>query len=131
MSFQYQQSTGILTHDGEELAAGYSGHEDGVNNPAAQDQHGIGPIPQGVYTIEPPHADAQVGPVAMNLIPSPTNEMFGRGDFLIHGDTAAMDHTASHGCIIMPHNVRIEVGTAVVAGDNQLTVVVGQTQAEQ
>jgi hypothetical protein len=123
MSFQYQQSTGILTHDGEELASGYSGNGAGVNNAAMQEVHAIGPIPQGVYTIEPPHADAQVGPVAMRLTPAPENVMFNRGDFLIHGDTAAMDHTASHGCIIMPHAVRVAVGTAAVAGDNQLTVV--------
>jgi hypothetical protein len=123
MSFQYQQSTGILTHDGEELASGYSGNGSGVNNAAMQNVHAVGPIPQGVYTIDPPHADAQVGPVAMRLTPAPENVMFNRGDFLIHGDTAALDHTASHGCIIMPHNVRVEVGTAVVAGDNQLTVV--------
>jgi hypothetical protein len=127
MSFEYQQSTGILKHDGEEMASGYSGNGSGVNNASMQEVHAFGPIPQGVYTIEPPHADAQVGPVAMNLIPSPTNEMFGRGDFLIHGDTAAMNHTASHGCIIMPHNVRVAIGTAVVAGDNQLTVISGQT----
>lgn len=123
MSFQYQQSTGILTKDGVELASGYSGNGEGLNNPAMQDVHNVGPIPQGVYTIEPPHADAEVGPVAMNLIPSPENEMFGRGDFLVHGDTAAMNRTASHGCVIMPHAVRVAVGTAVVAGDNQLIVV--------
>jgi hypothetical protein len=123
MSFEYQQSTGILKHDGEKIATGYSGHEDGVNNPAMQNVHAVGPIPQGVYTIEPPHADAQVGPVAMRLTPAPENEMFNRGDFLIHGDTAAMDHTASHGCIILPHNTRVAIGSAVVVGDNQLTVV--------
>jgi len=123
MSFEYQQSTGILTQDGNVLATGYSGHGDGVNDPALQNQHDIGPIPQGVYTIGMPHADAQVGPIAMRLEPAPDNEMFGRGDFLIHGDTTAMDHTASHGCIIMPHDTRVAIGTAVVDGDDQLTVV--------
>jgi hypothetical protein len=123
MSFQYQQSTGILTHNGVELASDYSGNGPGVNNDADQSVPNVGPIPQGVYTISPPHADAKVGPIAMCLTPAPTNEMFGRGDFLIHGDTAAMNHTASHGCIIMPKVTRVAIGTAVMAGDNQLTVV--------
>ena len=127
MSFQYQQSTGILTHDGEELASGYSGHGPGVNAPNTQNLHGIGPIPQGVYTIAPPHADAQVGPVAMRLTPAPENVMFNRGDFLIHGglssDAITGKETASHGCIVLNHTARVAIGTAVVAGDDQLTVV--------
>lgn len=117
----YSQSTGLFTGAGTSVT-GYSGHGDGLNNPAMQNAHDTGPLPQGGYTIQPPHADHKVGPVAMRLVPSPSNEMFGRGDFLIHGDTAAQNHTASHGCIILPHDVRVKIGTAVLDGDNQLTV---------
>lgn len=117
----YSQSTGLFTGSGI-TATGYSGHGEGLNNPAMQDVHDVGPLPQGVYTIQPPHADPKVGPVAMRLEPSPDNTMFGRGDFLIHGDNAAMDHTASEGCIIIPHDARVKIGEAVTDGDNQLTV---------
>ena len=48
--------------------------------------------------------------------------MFNRGDFLIHGDNTKGDQSASHGCIIMPHGVRIEVGNAVLTGDDVLEV---------
>lgn len=111
-----------MARNGEPLATGYSGNNLGLNNPAAQMQKDVGPVPQGDYTIEPPHADAKVGPIAMRLDPAPGNEMYGRGDFLIHGDNAAMDHTASEGCIIMPREARMAIGAAVLAGDDQLTV---------
>ena|ERR1039457_2179991 len=121
MSFKYSQATGEM--DGADICAqGYSGRGEGLNNPAMQQVHATGPLPQGVYTIQAPHADAKVGPIAMRLVPAAGNQMFNRGDFLIHGDNTAMNHTASEGCIIMPRAVRIAIGKAVLAGDNQLTV---------
>jgi hypothetical protein len=87
-----------------------------------QDAHAEGPLPRGSYTILPPHADPQVGPIAMHLVPAPGNEMFRRGDFLIHGDNPQMNHTASEGCIILAHDARVAIGAAVLAGDNQLEV---------
>ena len=123
MSFEYQQSTGILTHDGEEMATGYAGCGEGLNNPAMQDVHKVGPLPQGLYTILPPCTDPKVGIIAMRLIPDPANEMYGRADFFCHGDNEAMNHTASEGCMVMPHNTRVAIGTAVVDGDDQLTVI--------
>lgn len=122
MSFVYSQSSGKMAHNGSDVAVGYSGHAEGVNDPAMQEISNVGPIPQGHYTISPPHADEQVGPIAMRLTPAPGNLMFGRGDFLIHGDTISMNHTASHGCIILPHDARVQIGAAVLAGDNQLEV---------
>ena len=123
MSFTYQQSTGILTHDGAEVEVGYSGNGQWMNDPASQNVKDHGPIPQGVYTIGEPEQDPVTGPVSMRLQPAAGNEMFGRGDFLIHGDNALMDHTASDGCIILPHPARLTVAAAVLGGDNQLTVV--------
>ena len=123
MAFSYEQATGNFYHDGELLATGYSGYGADANVPQDQDLKDLGPIPVGSYTIGEPHVDEQVGPVAMTLTPAPTNEMFGRGSFLVHGDTAAMNHTASHGCIILNHDARVAIGTAVLNGDNQLEVV--------
>lgn len=121
MSFKYSQTTGRMT--GENLeATGYAGRGYGLNNPAMQNDQFLGPLPQGSYTILAPHADPKVGPVAMQLVPAPGNEMLGRGDFLIHGDNQQMNHTASEGCIILPHDARVAIGAAVLAGDNQLEV---------
>lgn len=118
----YQQSSGLFTLNGQTFV-GYSGHGAGVNAPSMQSVKNVGPIPQGEYTIEPPHADPVVGPVAMRLVPDASNEMFGRGDFLIHGDNQTMNRTASEGCIILPHSARVEIGMAVLDGDDRLTVV--------
>ena len=117
----YSQSTGQLCDaEGNLLATGYSGHGDGVNNPAMQNVHNVGPIPQGVYTVGEPHEPADhLGPLAMPLTPDPANEMFGRSEFFIHGDNAKMSHSASDGCIILDHAAR----AAIFAGsDRQLTV---------
>lgn len=117
----YSQSTGLFTGAGLTVT-GYSGHGEGLDNASMQDVHDIGPLPQGVYTIQPPHADTKVGPVAMRLVPAASNDMHGRGDFLIHGDNAAQNHTASEGCIILPRDVRVKIGEAVLSGDDQLMV---------
>jgi hypothetical protein len=44
--------------------------------------------------------------VVMRLTPDPTNEMFGRSAFLIHGDSIKAPGTASEGCIIQSNPVR-------------------------
>ena len=124
MSFKYSQSTGVLTHDeGGLIGTGYSGHGDGVNNPEMQNVVGIGPVPQGLYTIQPPTEHPKLGRLAMALLPSSENTMFGRSAFFMHGDNSAANHTASEGCIIMAPVIRNAVASAVASGDNQLEVV--------
>lgn len=112
MAWTYSQSTGNLEFNGTFIASGYSGHGDGVNNPADESIRDVGPLPQGTYTIGAPFTHPVCGPESMRLTPDPTNEMFGRDGFLIHGDTAAMNHTASDGCIIMPPAVRQQIATS-------------------
>jgi hypothetical protein len=46
MSWTYKQSTGELDHNGAAIGAGYSGHGAGLNNPAMQNVHDVGPIPR-------------------------------------------------------------------------------------
>jgi hypothetical protein len=45
----------------------------------------------------------------MELQPAPTNQMFGRSGFLMHGDSVKLPDTASHGCIIMARATRERV----------------------
>ncbi len=118
--WSYSQSTGEMTDPaGDLLATGYSGNGDALCNPAMQNVIGHGPIPQGDYEIGPAFADPHKGPDVMRLIPNPANEMFGRDAFLIHGDNAAMDHSASDGCIILDHPFRV---TIAASEDRDLTV---------
>jgi hypothetical protein len=127
MTWTYSQSTGQLSDaDGNLVATGYSGgncgkNPDGVNNPALQDQACIGPLPQGFYGLGVPQDNPRLGPYAIPLTPDATNEMYGRSGFFVHGDTSAMDRSASEGCIIMPRTVREQMYNSQ---DHTLQVVV-------
>jgi hypothetical protein len=117
----YAQETGALRQNGNLVAKGYSGFEDGKNNPAMQAVHNIGPIPQGDWTIEgPPINTAQHGPYVLTLTPAASTNTFGRSGFLIHGDAVKAPGTASQGCIIMPRTAREQVWNS---GDRALEVV--------
>lgn len=93
----------------------YSGRGDGRNNPDMQAIHNTGPLPRGPYTIGEAESHPVLGPLAMPLTPEDGNQMYGRGDFWLHGDNAT--HDASHGCIVpfseQPHNVFCKTGREV------------------
>ena len=91
---------------------GYAGNNQGLNNPLAQNQPNVGPLPQGTYTVG--GTTTRRGPNTRPLIPDPSNNMYGRSGFLLHGDNAALNNTASEGCIIIPPQCR----TAVPAGES-------------
>jgi lipoprotein-anchoring transpeptidase ErfK/SrfK len=103
---KWSQSKGELTKNGEFWARGYSGHGDGINNPAYQQVHDVGPLPQGQYKILPPTNSPRTGPFTLPLIALDIDKCFGRSDFRIHGDNAQGNQSASHGCIILPRAVR-------------------------
>lgn len=120
MSWTYQITSGTLLNQNSIVVGhGYSGHGDGLNNPASCNVKDVGPLPQGSYTIGPPADNPHVGLFAMALTPDPSNEMFGRSGFFIHGDNPQMNHTASDGCIILANAIRRDIAGS---GDNQLTV---------
>ncbi|MFO0453000.1 MAG: RHS repeat-associated core domain-containing protein [Pseudomonadota bacterium] len=111
----YSQSTGnfTCTNDitGQQYlsCSGYSGRGSGLDNPAAQNQPYIGPIPQGDYTVGSP--TRRRGPLTLPLTPHAGNTMFGRSGFLIHGDNRAQNRTASEGCIIVDIKCRAGIPT--------------------
>ncbi|MEW5745526.1 MAG: tlde1 domain-containing protein [Nitrospirota bacterium] len=126
--WEYSQSTGDIYYvdDTTELpyiqGRGYAGHGEGLNNPDMQDIPNIGPPPEGDYTIGPEQTNVTgSGTVlrgSMRLTPSPENEMYGRGGFLIHGgNMQTMD--SSRGCIILRRDMRDIIGGS---GDNALRV---------
>jgi hypothetical protein len=116
----YEQRTGILRHNGEAIATGYSGCDGGKNNPSAQGQKCVGPIPTGAWTIGEVFNSAAKGPVVMRLLPATTTETFGRDGFMIHGDSIAHPGEASEGCIILPRPARLAIAQS---GDHALEVV--------
>ena len=131
----YHQADGRMNHvdnqTGEttEVCTGYAGHNFGLNNPLAQDIPGgpknsdAGPLPQGSYTIGPLRdnqtSTGVILPDSMRLIPDPTNDMFGRSGFLIHGGNMK-DKSSSQGCIVLPRDCRLTIGKS---NDKVLRVV--------
>ena len=120
MSWTYQIASGtLLNQNGIVVGQGYSGHGEGLNNPSMCNVHDVGPLPQGKYSIGPAADNPHVGLFAMRLTPDPSNEMFGRAGFFLHGDNPQMNHTASDGCIILANPIRRDIAGS---GDNQLVV---------
>lgn len=121
----YSQTSGEMRSDtGALLGTGYAGHGAGVNNPAMQSIHDVGPLPQGVYTIAAPVNTTTHGPYVMWLTPDPANEMFGRSGFGIHADEIANPgkRLASTGCIVMSNEARVAIWEAAQADGRQLRV---------
>jgi hypothetical protein len=109
MSWTYYQSSGALKHNGHQVAIGYSGAPGAVNNPGQEYVHSIGPIPRGRYHIgrlEGHHG--HLGPNVMHLTPVGHNA-YGRTRLYIHGDNAALNHSASEGCVILPRDIRLRI----------------------
>ena len=120
MTWRYRQSSGDLSYGGVVIGRGYAGFGEGVNNPADEAIANIGPIPVGFYTIGPAFTHPTTGSLTMRLIPQPGTDMHGRDGFLMHGDSAALNHTASHGCIVQRRDVR---ATVAASDDRTLEVV--------
>ncbi len=122
----YRQSTGELLRDGTYHARGYSGHEWGRNNPAAEMAPGLGPIPCGRWRMVGIYDSANVGPRAIRLDAADArpgddrDERTGRCAFRIHGDSVRAPGTASHGCIILPRAARLAMWQS---GDHEIEVV--------
>jgi hypothetical protein len=117
----YESSNGNLTQDGNPIGVGYSGFPPDVNNQAAEVDPDQGPIPRGAWTIGAFFDDpGGKGPIVAHLTPDPATNVFSRDGFMIHGDNPAMNHTASHGCIILAHPYRQQIAAS---GDNALQVV--------
>lgn len=105
--FIYRQSTGEMIYGDTPLGIGYSGFGQGKDNPAMQNIHNVGPIPEGFWRIGPLEDRPQdLGPVVMPLTPEEETETFGRSEFWIHGDSQSHPGLASHGCIILARSIR-------------------------
>ena len=108
----FEQTTGnVYSDEGELLGNGYSGgnagkNPEGINNPEYQNQHNIGPIPEGLWKMGEPYHHQHLGPFAIPLTPFPETETFGRTEFFVHGDNFKGNRSASDGCIIQKRTVR-------------------------
>lgn len=125
----YEIRTGKFSKDDICLNVGlpaYSGFGPAKNDPACTALPNVGPLPEGLYAINPPRDSALHGPYVLALTPDPKNVMYGRADFLIHGEhlPPAKPGQASRGCIVASKVVRARIyqsGVAllkVISGDD-------------
>lgn len=106
-AWTYVQKTGALLRNDQPVATGYSGFDNGKNNPDMQAVPNVGPIPQGTWTIVgPPFNSPEHGPYVMRLVPDKNTHTFGRSGFLMHGDSIEAPGCGSRGCIVMPRTIR-------------------------
>ena len=119
-AFYRRSPAQLFNSEGILVGEGYSGHDEGKNNPSLENVHNVGPIPRGRYDIGEPFNSPEHGPLAMPLTPQPGTDTFGRSGFLMHGDSIEHPGEASLGCIIMPHDVRELVANGA---DKELQVV--------
>ncbi len=104
---RYEQDYGkILLSDGKLLALGYSGHGEGVNNPAMEKVPRAGPIPCGYWEmVEFLEHHGDHGPAVIRLLPK-GHDAHGRSGFLCHGDNALLNSSASLGSIVAARQAR-------------------------
>ena len=121
MSWTYKVASGVLLDaNGRAVATGYSGNGGSMNNPAAENVQGHGPIPEGQWMIGSFFDDpGGKGPIVAHLIPEDVPELGDRSGFMIHGDNAQLNHTASDGCIILPRFAR-----QMIANSGDVTLIV-------
>ena len=112
MKLIYSQTHGTISNEsGEVIATGWADNHAGKNNANMQDKPSLGPLPRGLYTICPWEAvHDHLGPMVAFLKPYPTNEMFGRGDFFMHGPARGTKYgQESKGCVVVPRVGRQKV----------------------
>jgi Protein of unknown function (DUF2778) len=116
----WDQSAGTMSRGGALISRGYSGRGRGKNNPSMQAAVGVGPIPRGHWSITERYDSSNVGRFALKLEPVSGTNTFGRSAFRIHGDSIANPGTASHGCIILPRDIRTKIWASA---DHSLEVI--------
>lgn len=120
MAWEYEVKTAKFYHNGTYLfSARYAGAEGYYNDSSKECVSNKGPLPRGTYHIGEPFNHPKTKKYTMRLTPSSSNNMCGRGRFMIHGDSIATPGQASNGCIILDLNFRIKIANS---NDHELIV---------
>lgn len=111
LDWVYHQCTGNLyLADNEDarsfVATGYSGAPDHVNRTESEGLVAKGPIPRGVWLMDPPANHKRLGPQSIQLEAADPKTALKRSGFFVHGDNQLVNGTASTGCIILDRATR-------------------------
>ena len=117
----YSQASGkLFDSTGKLIGQGYAGNGQWKNDPDSQDVKDHGPLCRGWYTMTHVIDSPKTGPFSIVLVPDPNNEMFGRGDFLCHGDNMNDPGNGSDGCMVQEREVREQMWNG---SDHRILVV--------
>lgn len=119
MNLNYSITTGKITQDdGTVVATGWSGNNanptynpskvHGKNNPAMTKVRNIGSLPVGVYSVGAWGDHPPLGKHSA-LLTQISGETYGRSGFAIHGPSSKIYGEESRGCIVVPHDPRLEI----------------------
>lgn len=111
LDWVYQQSTGNLYLADDEdartyVAHGYSGAPDHVDRTESEGLIAKGPIPRGLWRMDPPSDHKRLGPCCIGLEAADPRTALKRSGFYVHGDNERVDGSASSGCIILDRATR-------------------------
>ena len=111
LDWVYSQSTGHLyLADNQDartfVAVGYSGAVGHVNRTESEAIVARGPIPRGLWRMDPPASHQRLGPIAIGLEAADPQTALKRSGFYVHGDNKAGDNSASTGCIVLSRATR-------------------------
>lgn len=119
--WQYAIGSHVLTQNSVLITnVVYSGYPPYLDDVSAIHIVGKGPLPPGDYTLLAAFDSDLLGPLAIPLNPEPTNLMYNRGGFFAHGDSLLRPGMGSHGCLVMPHEIRVKMSASL---DRLLRVV--------
>ncbi|WP_158780519.1 tlde1 domain-containing protein [Pantoea sp. BAV 3049] len=120
MTWTYNVRTKEFHLNGElKFKSQYAGAVGYKNDPGFECIKNKGPLPRGSYRIGAPYDSKKTGPYTLVLIPQSANNMCGRGDFRIHGDSKKEPGSASEGCIVAEKDFREKIWES---GDRELIV---------
>ena len=110
MTWEYDVREAKFYKDGVfQFKSEYAGAIGYYNDPANECVKNNGPLPRGKYTIGAPYNSTKTGPYTLPLIPDCSNNMCGRNEFRIHGDSGKHPGAASEGCIVTDFNTRRDI----------------------
>jgi hypothetical protein len=108
--YQYSQKNHTISFNDKLITSDcYSGNGIGLNNPDNEKLPNVGCLPKGLYYMAEAIDSPDTGIISIPLYPLNRSVMYGRSNFFIHGDNPQQNFTASKGCIIAPHAIRLSI----------------------
>jgi len=125
-TYNYYISQHRFTGGGIDTTNCYAGAPGYINKPEYCNLQDKGPLPTGIYYITgvKHKSDGAKTDYTIVLTPDPSNKMYGRHSFQIHGGFGRSNQTASEGCIILEDStLRTKIANAYYNSGNSVVTL--------